>query len=436
MKYILIYILLININLFPIFSYLKIPFKTYSSDKLPTNKKLINNYIYLNINLGFSNTKQTKLLIKQEKYHLFLYENSSYSYKNSQSCKILVNENYEIKNSACAKGIFLNDIMYLEGNKYDNISFILCNKYYNDENLNFDGQIGFNMGYEDKYDSNFIRQLKAKNIISNYIYSIIYENDEEGFILIGEYPHMINLNNNIYNEYSTFKKENLNWFHAVENNKNQRWSITLDKISYSNSEVFQIQRECILSAENKFIISTFQYFNLIKEIFGKKCKIYQSEYSYQYLSCDKNIDKEFTPEINFFIKEYNITFNFNYKDLFFDDGDSLIFLVATYADFDEGYWILGKPFIKKYLFLYDMDSKMIGFYNKDTHVTVDNIEINNKKEGNFNLSIFFNIFLCIIIIILIFILYHCYVNKRRIRANELEDKFNYIAKTDKELKEF
>ena len=162
----------------------------------------------------------------------------------------------------------------------------------------------------------------------------------------------------------SLKKENLNWFHAVENNKNQRWSITFDKISYSNSEVFQIQRECILSAENKFIISTFQYFNLIKEIFGKKCKIYQSEYSYQYLSCDKNIDKEFTPEINFFIKEYNITFNINYKDLFFDDGDSLIFLVATYADFDEGYWILGKPFIKKYLFLYDMDSKMIGFYNK------------------------------------------------------------------------
>ena len=81
--------------------------------------------------------------------------------------------------------------------------------------------------------------------------------------------------------------------------------------------------------ENNFIISTFQYFNLITDIFGQKCKIYQSQNTYQYLSCHKNINKEFTPDINFYIKEYNITFNLNYKDLFYDNGDSLIFLVAT-----------------------------------------------------------------------------------------------------------
>jgi hypothetical protein len=80
--------------------------------------------------------------------------------------------------------------------------------------------------------------------------------------------------------------------HAVKNEKNPRWSLTFDKIYYSNSELFQIQRNCILSIENNFIISTFQYFNLVRDIFGKKCKNYQVDYSFQYLSCDKDIDKE------------------------------------------------------------------------------------------------------------------------------------------------
>ena len=435
MKY-LIYILLITINSNFIFSYLKIPFKTFDSNKLSRINKLQNNYIYINISLGFPNQYQTKILIKQEKYHFHIYINSSYLYSKSQTYSAITKESFDITNSLCKKGLYVNDIMYLNEIKYENTPFILCTQYYEVDSSYFDGQLGLNMGYEDKYDSNFIRILKSKNIINNYIYSLIYENDEEGILLIGEYPHNINLKNDLYIKYSSFEEENLNWMHAVKNEKNPRWSLTFDKIYYSNSELFQIQRNCILSIENKFIISTFQYFNLVRDIFGKKCKNYQVDYNFQYLSCDKDIDKEFTPEINFFNKELNITFTFDYNDLFVDDGDSLNFLVATYADTDEGYWILGKPFFKKYLLLYNMDSKMVGFYKNKTPKITDNIETNGKKTFSFNTSIFINILLFIIIIILSFALYHCYINKRRIRANELEDKFNYIAKKDdNEIKE-
>ena len=79
---------------------------------------------------------------------------------------------------------------------------------------------------------------------------------------------------------------------------------------------------------------------------------------------------------------------------------------------------------------------MVGFYKNKTPKITDNIETNGKKTFSFNTSIFINILLFIIIIILSFALYHCYINKRRIRANELEDKFNYIAKKDdNEIKE-
>ena len=130
-----------------------------------------------------------------------------------------------------------------------------------------------------------------------------------------------------------------------------------------------------------------------------------------------------------------MSFTLDYNDLFIEKEDSLLFLVVTYTDMDEGYWILGKPFLKKYLFLFDIDTKMIGFYVNDIS-KVGNNEINNAKKSSFNLSIFINILLLCILLILIFIFYRYYMNRRRIRANELEDKFNYIAQNDKDIKEF
>ena len=421
MKY-FIYIILLSTNLTFIFSYLKIPFKTFDSDKISKINKIKNNYIYINISLGFPNQNQNKISINQEKDPFDIYINHSYFYENSQTSKSISNEDFELTNNLCKKGIFMSDTINIEGNNYENISFILCTKYHQIDSLYFDGRLGLNIEYNEKCDTNLIRQLKSKNIINNYCYSIIYESDDEGFLLIGEFPHNINLN---VNKYLTFKEENLNWIYSVKNEKNNRWIIIFDKISYSNSELFQIQRNCILSIENRFIISPFQYFNLVKDIFGKKCKNYQVDNNFQYLSCDKDIDKEFTPQIIFYNKELNLTFTLDYNDLFLEEKDSLIFLVSTYIDFDEGYWILGKPFFKKYIPLFNIDNKMIGFYKKEIY-----LEENTKKVSSFNTSILINILLFIIIIILSFSLYHCYVNKRRIRANELEDKFNYIAKSD------
>ena len=437
MKY-FINIFIIYINFVFIISYLKIPFKTFYSNNMYHMDEVRTNYIYINIDMGYPKQNLKKIILKQEKYPFFLYENCTYSYKHSQNYKIIQDEVVDKTSSNCKKGIYLMDTMYLDESKVDNTSFIFCTKYnmyQTEEYKTFDGEIGLNMGYGDKSDSNFIRQLKANNAIINYFYYIIYENDKEGFLLIGEYPHNIDLNkNNLYNKYSSFKKENLNWLHAVKNDKNPRWGLTFEKISYSNSELFQIQRECIFSVENKFIFSSFQYFNLIKEIFGKKCKQYQFFSYFNYLECEKDIEKEFTPEIKFYNKELNMTFTLDYNDLFIEKDDSLMFLVVTYNDIDEGYWILGKPFFKKYLFLFDIDTKMIGFYCNELTKNNNN-EINNGKKSSFNISVFINILLFIILIILIFIFYRYYMNRRRIRANELEDKFNYIAKNDKDIKD-
>jgi len=82
--------------------------------------------------------------------------------------------------------------------------------------------------------------------------------------------------------------------------------------------------------------------------------------------------------------------------------------------------------LKKYNLVFNHDSKTIGFYsNKNISVKKNNI-INEKNKSNFSLT---NILLIIILVcILIFGLFY-FKRKlnRKIRANELEDKFSYIA---------
>ena len=75
--------------------------------------------------------------------------------------------------------------------------------------------------------------------------------------------------------------------------------------------------------------------------------------------------------------------------------------------------------------MYNSDNKMIGFYKKNEG------NKSNKKISSYVISIFLNILLLIILIFLFFAFFHYYIKRRRIRANELEDKFNYIPKNNK-----
>ena len=52
-------------------------------------------------------------------------------------------------------------------------------------------------------------------------------------------------------------------------------------------------------------------------------------------------------------------------------------------------WKLGKPFLKKYTFLYDYDAKTVGFYNMDL-LRVKK----NKTISNIFLNIFYFIVIC------------------------------------------
>ena len=98
-------------------------------------------------------------------------------------------------------------------------------------------------------------------------------------------------------------------------------------------------------------------------------------------------------------------------------------------------WVLGNPFFCKYLFIFNSDSKEIGFYSQNINDYI--IEENNeKKEENSFANIIKKIIIGLLLIIIgIIIGKKIFGLRRKLRANELEDKFEYKA-ADKQIQLF
>ena len=167
------------------------------------------------------------------------------------------------------------------------------------------------------------------------------------------------------------------------------------------------------------------------------------------------------PNLYFDNVDLNYTFELTYKDLFIEINGNYYFLVT---DKSEESWSIGYSLLKKYQFVFNQDSKTIGFYNPNLPIekeedTTDakekekenekekekeNEKGNKKKEkkenendknnvNNLGISIEMVILiavLCAIVFLLIGILVGQFIFKKlkgKKRANELDENYDYIA---------
>lgn len=133
--------------------------------------------------------------------------------------------------------------------------------------------------------------------------------------------------------------------------------------------------------------------------------------------------------IKFFTHEYNnYTFEITSEDIIMQKGDYILIKIV-FPDFTYT-WTLGKPFSLKYYFLFNPDIKKLGFYVKS--------DSNNSGENNtwkYAVYIILIIVLIAIFVILgIFLGKKIYGLKRKIRANEMDDDYEYFeGKIKKDL---
>ena len=137
--------------------------------------------------------------------------------------------------------------------------------------------------------------------------------------------------------------------------------------------------------------------------------------NFKYYYCDKKVDFSKFESLYFKQKEFNTTFELNYKDLWFEFNGNYYFLIIFHNNnLNDKNWILGEIFLKKYLFVFDQEKKVIGYY------TIE-------KKG-FPFLFILNIILVILVLVFGFGFWKYYhLKPKKIRANELVENFDYSS---------
>ena len=442
-------------------SYLIYPFKTRQSQIKNTDKNitllfrsLVDNHIFITIEIG--DPKQTvEIFLRSDSYDFYLSDktkndintNSSNPYmfdvNSDLNCFYDKNESYsyEITNKSKLdfkagdhRGNISYDYIYFTTNLNQSLKAKFPFILYNTTLGNIPGVMGIKaVKHQTQKEYNFIDKLKLNDIINSYFWMINYTSDYEGNFIIGEQPHIFDPTN--YNEEKLFTS------YPFLNNGFNDWGLIFNEIMFKGRN-FRPYHECYFRYELNYIKGIHDiekeldiYFN--ESIQNKTCFKEDGFYPYsprRFFYCDKDKYKDnikYFPPIEFYHKDLNYTFEMNYKDLFIEKHDKLILMIF----FDEYslHWDLGKPFLRKYSFLMNQDSKILGFYHKksinDDNEHYDNI-INNQNDNNFILKIFL---ICIGIIVFlmigIFIGIYLFKDKKK-RINTIDDDYDYTAKNE------
>ena len=294
---------------------------------------------------------------------------------------------------------------------------------------------------------NIIQQLKVRDVIKNYDWSIIFENNnnksiiypEQGVFLIGAKPH--EYNRELFNENDLFGSgsisDELLPFFNFKINDVYFESNNSEKIYITNFDIVQLipTYGLIKGPQNyESLLETYFFNNFISE---KKCfKEYQEKdnlKSFRTFVCNNTEDikkelKQKFPTLKLKQKNFLYTFELNYDDLFKEKGDKIYFLV-WFSSHIATSWELGHPFTKKYLFNYNYDNKYVYFYNK---IKYDEDDKNQPSNDNYVLKIVVVVILLIVATCIGFIIGALFKRRKKSVAQELESEKNTSLFEDNE----
>ena len=431
------YILIIFLNLSSS-STIKIPFKITQHQNALTNKEetTINNlnfYIKLISFIELGNPIQkieTIYEIRDSNFYISNYcYNCSYFYSNNKSTTFH-KANIDKRPKGLSEHYYAYETFYFydginKQQKEANDILISLSGFNNEKNILTIGLKFPNIYYND-YQESFIQQLKHKNIINQYFWTIVLNdnnninkinNEFDGFFIFGDilndyYPYINNYSpNKIVYTYT-----------ANKNNKmNLEWGLIFDSVYYKipisnsnlNSYNYKTNIVNIVNLISEFdlnlniIFGTYEYSRNIKrdyfQIYFIKniChSIYMKGGMFKYIYCHarnftENDIKKF-PTLYFKNIDLNFAFSLDYNDLFYLSQDKQYYIFNIMItdiynldamdedELDGTKWIFGLPFLKKYQFSFDSDNKLIYFFNKNGIFLNDDISKGDEDDVIYN----------------------------------------------------
>ena len=393
-------------------SYIYFPILFKENNELNFIENLIKTEVYTNIRIG-TPFQNIPIHIKFNSQYFYISGKKvlTHNYNEEKSSSYFTTRKSRgFYDSNINNGVLSNETFYFSTKKNNNLKvenliFILAN---NITNIEYPNVIGLKICPSPSYeDSNFIYHLKYNNLIDYYIFTVDLKNINNGQLIIGEYPH----------DYASSEYEQ-NYFktsRAGKSNYRQNWEMLFSKV-YINNENFGDSIFGLLDIEVGCLIGTNIYQKKIytlyfKELIDNKIcseNVAKNNNSYYYI-CNKNINIKNFPSLNFYNQEMNIFFNFTYEDLFIEKNNQIFFLIV-FSKENKKDWVLGRIFMKKYQFMYDLNRKLFGYYTK-------------KNKSHSIIFIIIYIILSIIIIFLLLYLKKILKNKKKLLyAKELKEE--------------
>ena len=443
-----------------------LPFKKLTIEYFEETKSIsdfINFNIYSNISMGTPQKNVAHFICMSNRF--FYYDKFRIQHTKSPDLDKIEKEIensldifYNIHNSStfviidsslkfCSEIYHFYDLKQTE--KIYNLSFIT---YDIKENYNLTGIIDLNTqeGSYGNYSKYIFRILKEAGVIDDSYITFIYGeydlkynfnylndnyNDILGTLILGDAPHIF--------APDKYKEED-------EIKVNGRYILDIKEIKFiSHSFNFsEINKYVSLKFNSEFIKGTLQYKNIIESVFFNElikvniCRIDYKENlneKFYIYSCENNTMmreklKSF-PTLYFEMKDYNLVFLFNYKELFKEHNNTIYFLIYfdgnTYSN-----WEIGEIFLRKYITSFNYYSKTISFYrtqideiNKKTDIRFPNEEPeeNPKKENNEIIVIIIIVVGIVFIVSIIALILFLVISKklRKKKAYELNDDYDY-----------
>jgi len=239
------------------------------------------------------------------------------------------------------------------------------------------------------------------------------------------------------------------------------WKIRFTKIFAFNSDLFASIKyfddaEVEFKFDSDIIIGTDEYFDYLYEVLGdyiynNKCfssrindyKNNSDELKFIYCKNERFLYEELysslLPTIFLVSNEFNYTFELNSDDLLIIK-DEYIYLRILFSDKGNKVWKLGKIFSMKYKFVFNPQTKQVGFYTRVISSKNITKEKSNKalhEQNNSNKSLTYKIFIIICLFILLSFLMNKYYKiicnmTRQKRKNEiiLINDYKYYEKNN------
>lgn len=470
-------------------NYLSLNFSSINynkNDSYDLMSTIFNSEIYSNLSIG--TPKQTLKMILNGNEQTFYITEKTYNHSLSSTYHCANNRDVFFLDNV-KSGLKSNDTGYfniktkneiIRNETCLNYALVYSVKY--DFHKLIDGVIGLQLKIPNYLGiPNFIDNLKSNKFINSYQWVIIYSNMRNynfnmetniwnqllfrksfGELIIGfnkdEYGDIFNINVENYELRSTHvekDKDKLFWslffediylYKEIKTNNN---NIIINDEDINKKHLDKKLTEFLTTKEYNIGTKEFQllineeFFNYYLENNICQTKDIFYDFSFEkffYYMCDNTtgrfiLENKF-PNISFVHRELKYTFELTYQDLFFTDINDIqknkFYFNIIFSKSSRDKWSLGKPFLKKYFFMFDYDKKLIQFLKlKSKESKVDK----NLTNPNIIVTIQYIIISILVIIliilgVLIFFLPNSYlgkyirdkIKKSKKRANELEDE--------------